>query len=211
MGYYRAGFDVYGVDIKDQPGYPFRFAKADALSFPLQGFDVIHASPPCQRWAEGTRVRDRHPDLITPLRARLEDAGVPWVLENVTAAPLRMDVMLCGSHFDLPGLIRHRIFETSWGAVGTMQCRHRGAPVTVTGKGLPSGSPYYSTRATVTVVGHDIPHNSAHKGVDAAAWRKLREEAMDIGWMTNRELSEAIPPAYTQWMGGRLMELLGHA
>src|SRR5512140_2399640 len=89
MGYHRAGFDVVGVDIKPQPHYPFEFHQADALTFPLAGFDAIHASPPCQAYSAMRttwNARNDHPDLLPPTRAMLEAANIPWVIENVPGA-----------------------------------------------------------------------------------------------------------------------------
>ncbi|SPE49834.1 hypothetical protein SNS2_1530 [Streptomyces netropsis] len=122
VGYYLAGFDVTGVDINPQPSYPFTFHQADALTFPLDGFDLVHASWPCQRFARVTAWRgdrDRHPDLLTPGRQRLAASGIPWVIENVPEAPLRPDYLLCGSQFGL-SVRRHRTFETSWGGGGDL-------------------------------------------------------------------------------------------
>lgn len=116
MGYARAGFEVVGVDIRPQKNYPFEFHQADALTFPLGGFDAIHASPPCQRWANVTRWRghkDDHPDLLSPILQRLVESGLPWVVENVPEAPMRRDLLLCGSMFGL-NIKRHRQFQTSW-------------------------------------------------------------------------------------------------
>ena len=85
----RAGFDVTGVDVKPQPRFPFAFVQADAMTFPLDGFDAIHASPPCQRYSNAQRLQgNEHPDLIAPTRARLVASGKPWVMENVRGAPL---------------------------------------------------------------------------------------------------------------------------
>jgi hypothetical protein len=129
MGYHRAGFTVVGVDIQPQPNYPFEFHQADALDCPLDGYDAIHASPPCQAYAPVTGWRgrhDTHPDLIVPVRARLDDAGVPWVIENVPEAPVRPDFLLCGSQFGLR-VRRHRAFATSWRGYNLdPQCQHRG-------------------------------------------------------------------------------------
>src|SRR5512134_3964137 len=82
MGYHRAGFDVVGVDIKPQPHYPFEFYQADALTYPLDGFDAYHASPPCQRYStitkyHGKEVTESHPDLLPTTRERLMLAGLP--------------------------------------------------------------------------------------------------------------------------------------
>lgn len=115
MGYHRAGFDVVGVDIAPQPRYPFEFHQADAMTYPLDGFDAIHASPPCPRYANVTRWRgdqDAHPDLLPPIRQRLDESGLPWVIENVVGAPMRADLMLCGSMFGLK-VRRHRWFESN--------------------------------------------------------------------------------------------------
>ncbi|MFJ6388934.1 DNA cytosine methyltransferase [Streptomyces sp. NPDC091972] len=122
MGYYLAGFDVVGVDNRPQPNYPFPFHQADALTFPLDGFDLVHASWPCQHFANVTAWRGSradHPDLLTPGRARLEASGLPWVIENVPEAPLRPDYLLCGTQFGLR-VRRHRAFETSWGGGGDL-------------------------------------------------------------------------------------------
>jgi site-specific DNA-cytosine methylase len=120
MGYSRAGFEVVGVDIEPQPNYPFEFVQGDALEV-LWGhgywgvpadFDAIHASPPCQHYANVTRWRGDqadHPDLIAPVRDLLEQTGLPYVIENVRTAELRSCFLLCGSHFLLP-IRRHRYF-----------------------------------------------------------------------------------------------------
>ena len=129
VGYARAGFDVVGVDIVKQPRYPFEHHVADAMTFPLDGFDAIHASPPCQTYANVTAWRGRqeeHPDLLGPTRDRLLASGRPWVIENVPEAPLRHDLLLCGSQFGL-NVRRHRAFETSWRAFSLLSpCGHRG-------------------------------------------------------------------------------------
>jgi DNA (cytosine-5)-methyltransferase 1 len=128
MGYHRAGFDVVGVDINPQPRYPFEFHQADAMTFPLDGFDAIHASPPCQLYANVTAWRGvptDHPDLIDATRQRLIASGVPWVIENVPEAPVRPDFLLCGSQFGL-NVKRHRAFETSPRLYCLLPpCRHR--------------------------------------------------------------------------------------
>ena len=104
MGYYLAGYDVVGVDVAPQPRYPFRFIQADALTFPLDGFDLIHASPPCQDYSV-THTRNPHlsyPRHLETMRDRLVASRIPWVLENVVRAPMWHGVRLCGSMFGLP-------------------------------------------------------------------------------------------------------------
>jgi hypothetical protein len=133
VGYHQAGFDVVGVDLRPQPRYPFAFVQADALEYlataDLTGFDAIHASPPCQAYAGVTAWRgnrDNHPDLVAATRTALEATGLPWVIENVPEAPLRPDLLLCGSQFGL-NVKRHRAFETSWKAYSLIPpCHHRG-------------------------------------------------------------------------------------
>jgi DNA (cytosine-5)-methyltransferase 1 len=122
MGYHRAGFDVVGVDHRPQPNYPFEFIETDALTFlreggPIRGwFDAIHASPPCQAYSAGARMRNGyakdHPRLIEPLRELLIQTGLPYVIENVPEAPLRSPMRLCGSQFGLD-VRRHRAFESN--------------------------------------------------------------------------------------------------
>lgn len=136
MGYHRAGFEVVGVDIVAQKNYPFEFHQADALTYPLEGFDAIHASPPCQAYSTATLDQSRHPDLYAPTRDILVASGLPYVIENVMGAPYDHGFILCGSMFDMP-IQRHRNFETSW-MVFQPPCRHdrwTHRPFTITGNG----------------------------------------------------------------------------
>src|SRR5262252_358856 len=137
MGYWRAGFDVTGVDVVPQPSYPFTFVQADALAYPLDGFDAVHASPPCQAYsvATGNARRGDHVDLYEPVRRRLEASGLPWVIENVIGAPYRQGVVLCGSMFGLR-VRRHRNFEASFLMLAPA-CDHatQGRPLGVYGAG----------------------------------------------------------------------------
>jgi DNA (cytosine-5)-methyltransferase 1 len=175
MGYHRAGFEVVGVDHVAQPRYPFEFHQADAMTYPLDGFDAVHASPPCQHYANVTAWRGNpgdHPDLLAATRERLVASGLPWVIENVPEAPIRHDLLLCGSQFGL-NVRRHRAFETSPRLFALMpQCRHRGL----------------------------LPF--MHKGERAYA------DALGCDWMTNREARQAIPPAFTAFIGEQLMAAL---
>jgi DNA (cytosine-5)-methyltransferase 1 len=197
VGYYRAGFDVVGVDVKPQPRYPFEFIRVDAtlvLASWRDGgeawkgpFDAIHASPPCQRYSAITPAGNRgdHPDLLGDVRDLLGETGLPWVIENVPGAPLRPDLKLCGCMFGLPNLKRERWFETSWYAFGLRQpCDHKpGDVISVTGTGGGTGH----TRAA-----------------SVADWRR----SMGISWMVTSELTQAIPPAYTEHIGLQLIEHL---
>lgn len=195
MGYHRAGFDVVGVDIKPQSHYPFEFIQADAVTFPLEGFGAIHASPPCQRYStigkqNSRRSGKEYPDLYEPIRARLQATGVPWVVENVIGAPYRSGFVLCGSKFGLD-VRRHRNFETSHLMMPPL-CNHQ------------AQAPRFRTpdkrrsSALASVVG-------VYGNTNYAGHRSLREAAMGIDWMTMHELTQAIPPAYTEWIGAQLL------
>jgi DNA (cytosine-5)-methyltransferase 1 len=194
MGYHRAGFDVVGVDINPQPRYPFEFHQGDAMTWPLDGYDAIHASPPCQAYSAGKNIwhtrlpGDRHPDLVEPTRARILASGLPYVMENVVGAPLTNYVVLCGDTFGL-GVKRHRLFETSFMVWNPPVCRsgHPDFFVSVFGGGAKAkkkGNGFPKT---------NIVHERAQK-------------AMGIDWMNRDEMSQAIPPAYTEWIGARLLE-----
>lgn len=194
-GYQLAGFHVTGVDIKPQPRYAGdKFVQADALTFPLDGFDAIHASPPCQFHAGLTNVRgsqDNHANLIPQTRQRLQCAGVPYVIENVMEARayLRDPVMLCGSAFGL-ALKRHRLFETTFPLMSP-GCAHGAHPKKYRIR--------QHGREIVTAFCYVFGGGQA--GQPVATWR----EAMGIDWMTVDELSQAIPPAYTEFIGQFLL------
>ena len=205
MGYYEAGFDVIGVDIVPQPHYPFRFYKGDALEFlhdvveGAHGFDAIHASPPCQGYSKHvssssskwvpTLGKDE-PKLIAPVRELLIDSGLPYVIENVAGAKADLinPVMLCGNMFRLP-IARHRYFETNWGltvpphescrGIAKQYAEHMGweyRDMSVTGKGRHAGT--------------------------SDRWKQI----LGIDWdMTQHELAECIPPAYTAYIGAALL------
>lgn len=184
-GYARAGFDVVGVDLYPQPRYRFEFVQADALNFPLDGFDAVHASPPCQRYSSMSSCRpglgDEYPDLVGATRARLQAAGVPYVIENVPGAPLLNPVTLCGHMFGL-SLYRHRLFEASF-PLPDLGHRAHTTPASKAGHWKPG--------TIISVAGHVSPIAVA-------------KAAMGIDWMTRDELSEAIPPAYTYYVGYHL-------
>ena len=186
MGLHRAWPDaeITGVDINPQKNYPFHFVQADAMTFPLEGYNFIWASPPCQAYSIAARyTKKNYPDLIAGTRARLQASGTPWVIENVVGAPIRADVTLCGCQFGLP-LRRRRHFETSWEPFELRRpCLHDGPVVSVVGHGTPSWV------------------REKFKQRFGRAPRKTDyEAAMDIHWMTRAELSQAIPPAYSEFL-----------
>ena len=207
-GYQRAGFNVVGVDIKSQPHYcGDEFYQADALTYPLEGFDAYHASPPCQAysrlrylpWLKGRN----YPALIEATRELLVVTGKPWVIENVADAPLGQKysyIMLCGwSLAELP-IYRHRLFESNVAMLAPGHRRHPaviypGRHLGVFGftKGVPRS---YGT--FVSLVGHDGTRNLPKA-----------KEALGIDWMTGLELTQAIPPAYTHYVGLYLLLSLG--
>lgn len=191
MGYYRAGLDVVGVDIKAQPRYPFEFHQADALEFVRshgRQFDLVHASPPCQAsslMSKGTNRGRAYVQLVPETQAVLIRTRRPYVIENVLGAPIRNDLMLCGEMFGL-AVIRHRYFEIDgWEATQPDHPPHRGRVA-----GFRHGEwftgPYWA-----------VYGRGGGKGC-IADWQR----AMGIDWTGNRrELAEAIPPAYTRYVG----------
>jgi DNA (cytosine-5)-methyltransferase 1 len=199
MGYHRAFPDaeIVGVDINPQPRYPFHFVQADAMTFPLDGFDFVHASPPCQHWSDLARRNGNaqaHPKLIDPIRKRLIcTSPSPYVIENVEGAPLRDPVMLCGTMF--PGLrvLRHRLFECSF-PVGVPP--HGKHPLVFT---------YDKRKAHYGRLDQDTSFVQVTGGGNCTVANK--RAAMGIDWMTGAELNEAIPPAYTEWIGNQLKGL----
>lgn len=194
-GLRRAGYEVIGVDIAPQAHYPFRFYQADALIFPLDGYDFIWASPPCQgytamRHAPGTRGA---PLLIDAVRARLQETSIPWCIENVEQAAwaMRNPITLCGSMFALGAqgcrTQRHRLFECSF-PITQPACRHDDSPVI----GIYGG---HARRRAASAGGRGTRDEWIGGHRAAAA------EALGIDWMTLGEMSEAIPPAYAEFIG----------
>jgi len=176
-----AGYDVTGVDLED-------FGQehiADALAFPLEGFDLIWASPPCQAFTAYKR-RPEHvaprPNLIPAIRERLRASGIPYVIENVPGAPLVNPVELCGSMFGLD-VRRHRWFETSFELLPPCPCQHH-----LQAPRFPPATNRSNLRRTVEVGVYRIP-------------LEVQRKAMGIDWMTLKQLSQAIPPAYAEWIG----------
>lgn len=205
VGYHRAGFEIVGVDLAAGCAhwYPFTFVCADALTFPLDGFDVVHASPPCKRYTSvggADRRRDRlfdpHPDYLTPTLERLAALDIPWIVENVPGAPLPDPVMYCGSSFGLD-VRRHRLFASNV-PLTAPPCDHAWQTPRFTSLDLHR----HRGGQMASVVG---VYGNTHGAGDSL---ELRQRAMGIDWLDNRRLTQAIPPAYTEHIGGQLMRLL---
>lgn len=207
MGYHQAGFDdIVGVDIRPQPRYPFAFIQGDALEFVQQyggDFDVIHASPPCQKYSKVNCLQHlkgkEYPDLIDPIRKLLVHSGRIWVIENVECAPLSNAIRLCGSSFGLL-VRRHRLFECSH-LLFSLPCNHSWQ--NRLGARFPTSfrsrkDPVTNRKRLSAVV--QVYGNTSGKGL----WK----EALGIDWMTSRELTQAIPPVYTQYIGKQLLRNL---
>jgi DNA (cytosine-5)-methyltransferase 1 len=188
MGYHRAGFEVVGVDINPQPHYPFEFHQADALTYPLDGFDAYHASPPCQGYSDCTPMiaKSLHPRLIADIRERLQ--GKLYVIENVRGAKreLHNPLMLCGSMFGLR-IHRHRYFEISkdW---------------------YPMLPHCYKPDNVIYITGSMKGKNGRPHALEPLIAE--RKQAMGIDWMVTDEIDEAIPPAYTEYIGKYLMQVV---
>ncbi len=198
VGYSRAGFEVVGIDIAPQPNYPFSFIQTDALALDsefIASFDAIHASPPCQSYSDLARRNgnaDEWPRLIEPVRAMLVRSGLPYVIENVDGAPLIAPVILCGTMFPKLRVLRHRLFEANF-EIGPLP-PHRKHPKC-----------------------HTFDRRKSHFG-KTDEWKDFvsvngggnctlaaAHDAMGIGWMNKGEINEAIPPAYTEFIGRCLL------
>lgn len=195
VGYHRAGFEVVGVDIEPQKNYPYEFHQGDALEYIRDHgheFDAIAASPPCQRYSTITANPDRHPDMIDVTRDALIATGRTYIIENVAgAAPhMRNPLRVCGSTFGL-AVRRHRMFESNAPLRGT-ECRHaqQGRPIGVYGDHMQDDEHYRRPDGT-------------RRGNKAKTIEQARE-ARNIDWMNWLELTQAIPPAYTQYLGYQL-------
>lgn len=207
VGYYRAGFDILGFDINPQPNYPFDFIQGDALELLRKHGPraaVRHASPPCQVYSTTKHAHkgsSNHPDLLAPTRELLIEIGGPYVIENVEGAPLIDPLTLCGSEFvlrapDVDGLPlalkRHRLFESNIWLMGAGGCYHDGTQV--------AGS--YTAGRHRTPAHRDNPERRG--GYTPAL--KVRAALLGVDWkMNEHELAQAIPPAYSEFIGHQLM------
>lgn len=208
VGYTRVGFEMVGVDIRHQKNYPYEFHQANALEFPLDGFDFIHASPPCQAYSVANNIHQNdHPDLLPATRERLIASGLPWVIENVPGSPIPLGpasllddlygVLVCGLALGL-NVKRHRLFQSNRPLVGTT---------------CPKGHP----GDWLLVFGHTVLERGTVVGKAKGGGNTIKRkhtttdrgrEAMGIDWMNRDELSEAIPPAYCEFIGAQLIEAM---
>ncbi len=195
MGYHRAGFEVVGIDNKPQKNYPFEFVQMDALDFLQEVIDgerpkpdVIHASPPCQAYGQAKNVTSA-PNMARLVSYHLNELGIPYVLENIPGAPIRADLILCGSMFDLR-THRHRWFESNVEMISSHHQEHQGRRA----KDL-------SQYMRLSDFDYIIVTSGRCPKADA-------EIAMGIDWMSGKELTQAIPPAYTEFIGRQLINRL---
>jgi DNA (cytosine-5)-methyltransferase 1 len=211
-GYELAGWEVVGVDIAAQPNCPFKFIRADALEvlgehwITFDGrFDAIHASPPCQHFTAYGRsvkdIKDRYEDLLAPTRELLQQTGLPYVIENVVGAPMNDPLLLCGSMFDMD-IQRHRLFETNWPVEPPVwPCRHG-----IWGPNRYPGGRWKARKENDPTI---TPSTPVRNSMEIGRWNinlEKQKQAMGVDWKIDvRELSEAIPPAYTQFVGEQLL------
>ena len=199
-GYHEAGFEVTGVDTVEQPNYPFDFIMGDALDLDggfLSEFDAIHASPPCQAYSVTAKRTGRGGDwpmLIKPTRKMLRTTGLPYVIENVVGSPLKDPIVLCGTMFSGLRVIRHRLFESNFKIAPPKHIPHKSHPLCHT---LDKRKAHY--RKTDEWVNYVQVNGGGNCTLLAA------RDAMGIDWMTKREINEAIPPAYSKYVGRALM------
>lgn len=229
-GLQRAGFHVIGVDHRPQPKYcGDAFHQADALTFPLKGYDFIWASPPCQAFTtlRALQKGKEYPNLIPQTRARLEAQMAPYCIENVEGAPLGASgylIMLCGTMFGLgtpsgsAELRRHRLFETSFSIPLRPQCQHGSGVISVHGDyardrrrkviTVTGHTPVEPRLRTISVTGN-TPQTNVVRNRDRTTYSTDEARAsMGIDWMGMKGLSQAIPPAYSEFIGRQVMQII---
>lgn len=206
MGFHRAGFDVVGVDIEPQPRYPFEFHQADAIEFCNRygkDFDVIAGGPPCKAMTGmqhlGTARNGSYPthvNLIPETREAMKSTGKPYIIENVAGARKHLinPIVLCGKQFGLK-VYRHRYFETSFFCLMPPHLPHRDS--------TPSAGNGISPNGFISVAG-----TGGVKGMTSDEIIDYWSMAMGIDWMSRYGLSQAVPPAYTKWIGEQILEAI---
>ena len=195
MGLSKAGFNVTGVDISPQPRYPFEFIQMDALDADLSGYDFVWASPPCQKHSRLAALSEKKYEcFIERTRAKLKAWGGPYIIENVVGAPLLNPITLCGSSFRL-NVWRHRIFESNILLLG-QHCEHKNTPEPIDVSGTGGFCPGR--------IRTDGGGGNSRKPRNIAQAR----EAMGIDWMTRKEINQAIPPAYSEYLGRQIVKAI---
>lgn len=191
VGLHKAGFEIVdGFDIVYQPDYPFEMFVEDALSVDIEPYDFVWASPPCQAYSIGTRNanRDKHPDLLVPIREKLIASGKPYIIENVVGAKLINPITLCGTMFEGLKVFRHRLFESNIPLDLDMKCNHVGHKAKE--RRTDNGDFF-------TVAGHNTG--------TMQEW----SDAMGINWIIKKTvLAQAIPPAYSEYLGKQIIKYL---
>jgi DNA (cytosine-5)-methyltransferase 1 len=196
-GYVQAGFDVVGVDVLEMVRYPFTFRRGDAMTWSLKGFDAVHASPPCHDHSTLAGFREPHGTgwMLGATLERLAESGLPYVVENVLAGELAGSLKLCGTEFGLGArtrdgrwrsLRRHRLFGSSVFLMGAGRCNCYGKKI-----------------IGVYGNGGGVSLDTGFAGV-----KSEMAEAMEMPWASVAGLSQAIPPAYTRFIGEQLMASL---
>lgn len=227
VGYHRAGFTPYGVDINPQPNYPYAFHQGDVLEvmrvlnaggaidfthpcgrvewLTLADFVLAHASPPCQAFSKTKTLHtNTHPDLVEPTRAALIETGLPYIIENVVGAPLLDPLVLCGTEFNMTApdvdglplkLVRHRLFESNLPLTRAGTCNHDPKVLTASIYGAGGGwTPEH--RDSATRRGGYVPHTDVCRAL------------LGVDWTTKHELSQVVPPRFTEHLGHQAMHHL---
>lgn len=222
MGFWQAApFNIVGVDKQEQPHYPFTFRRDDAmelLSKRVDVFknwaDVVNVAPPCQGYSITSSLHNyEYPLLITPIRELLTAIDIPYVIENVEEArwDMKDPIMLCGSSFGLR-VRRHRLFESNMPLKGLpcdhrWQDEHRPYRIHVSAGRNKDG---WRKSGIQPVHGSGHNHPSSNTPDEITSHRSLfyKSVAMGIDWMSNEEINQAIPPAYTRYLGGQVYDYL---
>lgn len=202
-GYAQAGFKVFGIDLNSQPSYPYEFRQGNALEILkdfdfLKQFDIIHASPPCQKHTRAKHLRtaqggkSKYDDLLTPTLELLRKTKIPWIVENVPGSPgMENAVVQCGSSYDLK-VRRHRLFLSDDIPIVGSKCDHKK-------QGKPIGVYHVmgdTCRGVCSKTGKLVIGGSTAKTVEEGRWAMGVDRL--ISW---NELKEGFPPAYTKHLG----------
>lgn len=192
-GYELAGFDVTGVDNVPQPKYKGNFIQSDAILYLKENFqfyDVIHASPPCQKYSMASmqfRIKGKeYVDLISITRKELISTRKPYIMENVPGSPLINPILLCGSMFDM-ATYRHRLFESNMPLIAPIHFKHI----------------HLNTK-----MGRPIKENEFVQYVGHFSGVKEVQEMTGLHWLGQSELAQSIPPKYTKYLGEQVKTFL---